>query len=69
MTLWAIQHTTPRGSTWLDHTTVRMTRGETWRAYYASHAGATPKWHAEIKRRRRAGRIRAVKVQLTQETL
>ena len=63
-TLWAIRHTTNTGSTWLDHTTVRSTRRETWRAYNKAHEGSTDKWLKEIASRRRKGTIRAVKVVL-----
>lgn len=63
-TLWAIRHTTRSGSAWLDYTSVRSTRRECWRAYDKAQEGATAKWHAEVKRRRRKGLIRAVKVTL-----
>lgn len=64
ITLWAIQHTTRSGSTWLDHTTVRSTRREAWRASDKANEGATDKWIKELARRRRKGTMRAVKVTL-----
>lgn len=64
MTLWAIRHTARSGSTWLDYTTVRSTRRECWRAFNESQEGATEVWFKELRRRRRKGTMRAVKVQL-----
>jgi hypothetical protein len=64
MTLWAIRQTTRSGATFLDYTSVRTTRRESWAAYTNFPAGTTDKWRADIKRRRRNGTLRAVKVTL-----
>ena len=59
-TLWAIE-VTPldgRGKPWIDHTTVSGLRRYAW----AIFAVGTPLTIQEIKRRRRKGLLRAVKV-------
>ncbi|MDB5975202.1 MAG: hypothetical protein JWR07_1962 [Nevskia sp.] len=63
-TLWAIQHTTHSGSTWLDYTTVRSTRREAWRTLDDHYKDYADRWIKELARKRRKGILRAVKVTL-----
>ena len=65
MKLWAIWWATSHGAGYIDYFTIRGTRREAWRAHdegLSPHA--TDKWKAELKRRRRYGGIRAVKVEV-----
>lgn len=64
MTLWTIRTTAKSGTTWIDYTSVRSTRRDSWAAYNDFPIGTTDKWRKEIKRRRHNGTLRAVKVAL-----
>lgn len=61
-TLWAIRHTTRSGSTWVNYLCIRSTRREAWREHDQQNENATPAYLKELKRRRRKGLDRAVKV-------
>jgi hypothetical protein len=67
MTLWAIQwgpYPRNRGKGWIDHTTVSMRRRDAWQKFKDNEAPTTDHWKAELKRRRRNGWIKAVRVKL-----
>lgn len=69
MKLWAIQWgpypTNPRCRGWIDHTTVSIKRTEAWDRFAENESPhATDKWKAELKKRRRKGWIKAVRVSL-----
>lgn len=69
MKLWAIRWgpypTNPRSRSWIDWTTISMTRRDAWKKHADGESpNATPKWRADLKRRRRKGYIRAVRVEV-----
>ena len=67
MTYWAIKWLpkSGRGAGFIDYCTVTQLRRDAWQEHadnISEHA--TPKWLKELKRRRRLGLIRAVKVEI-----
>lgn len=68
MKLWAIQwgpYPNNRSKGWIDHTTVSMKRKDAWKRFKENESPhATAHWKAELKRRRRMGYIKAVRVNL-----
>lgn len=68
-TLWAIQwgpHSN-RARGWIDYTTISTLRRDAWAEFEknTNHRNVSEKWLKEVKRRRRKGLIRAVRVTLT----
>ena len=69
MKLWAIQWgpypSNPRSRGWIDHRSVSMKRSDAWKRFAENESPhATDKWKAEVKKRRRKGWIKAVRVSL-----
>jgi hypothetical protein len=65
MRLWAIWWGHPRGGGYIDYLTVRSTRRDAWAAHTAGVSEhSTPMWLAEMKRRRRNGLIKAVRIKI-----
>jgi len=63
--MWAIEYTHP-GSGWshIDPMTVRSLRKDAWGAWEDQHAGATDLWRKRLKKDRRKGHYRAVRVKI-----
>ncbi|MDP9992032.1 hypothetical protein J2W28_001060 [Variovorax boronicumulans] len=71
MKLWAIRWgpfpTNPRSHGWVDWTTIGRTRREAWEKHAGNESpNATPHWRAKLKRMRRTGVIRAVRIEVTE---
>ncbi len=69
MKLWAIKwgpwKTNPRSRGYIDTTTISGTRRDAWKAFEKGALGnATDSWRATLKRRRRSGEIRAVRIEV-----
>jgi hypothetical protein len=70
MKLWAIKwgpYPNNRGHGWIDWTTIARTRRDAWAAFTANESPhATANWKATLKRRRRLGWIRAIRIDVTE---
>lgn len=65
---WAIKWSNGRGS-FIDHRTVSPTRSGAWELHAKEiPPHATPLWLAKLKRKRRNGEIRAVKIKIEEIT-
>lgn len=68
VTRWAIKWSNGR-SAHIDHRTVSTTRAEAWKRHVEEISPhATPSWLAKLKRKRRNGEIRAVKIRIEEIT-
>jgi len=68
MTYWAIKYLPMwgRGSGFIDERTISTRRKWAWETFEDGHATATNTYKNELRARRRAGMIRAVKIKIVE---